>query len=154
MNLLNVRDFFAIAGFGLVATTAMTMVLYAMRWAQVVHTDVIQTVGSMFAHGRSRFTKFGLGAHFLFGVLFAFVYAGVINAVRLHQPFPVFLACLFVANLHALVAGYAIVIFVAENQKGRVRESGMTVAAVDWVSHLVYGAVLGGLFAWYIGSAA
>jgi uncharacterized membrane protein YagU involved in acid resistance len=129
---------------GIIATALMTVLLYSIHWRGFANADMLRALGSILT--RSEQTSFLPGAllHFLFGIVFAFIYVGFWSALPVSALWT-YLALGVIFGLgHGLVVSFALVVLVAEHHPlQRYQQAGMGVAIAHLLGHVLYGLVVG-----------
>jgi hypothetical protein len=148
---------------GAVATIVMTSGLRIAQESGLTRMDLPLLLGSVFVRNRAKASVFGLGLHFVFGLLFSLCYAAIFAAVGNSTWW--FGALLGV--VHAMLAGGALVTVVLPAIHPRMGTAwtdaeetplfeppgfmlhnyGRTTAIVTLVVHVAYGAIVG----WFAG---
>ncbi len=137
-------DGFDIIVAGIVATTAMVLVMEAIHRMGWANADMVRAVGSIFT--RSDHGAFGIGltVHYLMGILFAFAYTFILSIAPIYSFKAVVILSTTMGMVHGMVVGLLITIFVAEHHPlPRFREGGAGVVIAHKIGHDVYGVVLG-----------
>jgi hypothetical protein len=152
----------ALAG-GFVGTVVLTTGLRLAQELGLTRMDIPLLLGTIFSQDRSRANLIGYGLHFLNGLIFSLLYAGVFFAVG--QAGWLFGAVLGV--VHAAFAGGALVNVllpalhphmgtpwsdarespILEPAGFMLRNYGRYTALATTVAHLAYGAIVGGFAA-------
>ncbi len=135
---------------GIVATLAMTAVLYAIHWRGFANADMIRAVGSLVTRSEADAVVPGIIIHFVSGVIFAFIYVGFWSLFRF-DAFSMYPVLGLITGLaHGLVVSFMLVATVAERHPvERFRRVGLGVAVAHLLGHVVFGGVVGSL-AWLI----
>lgn len=147
----SISDILLTLTMGVAATACMTLFLYAIQWLHIINGDIMRTIGSLFTHTRSRYLRFALAVHFVTGALLALLYSLVFQWTALGQPFAYVAFGGMLGWLHGILVSYGIMIFAGEHHRSRsFRRQGVAIAAIDWMAHIVYGCVLGYLYALWL----
>ena len=133
---------------GLVATFLMTLVLYSIHWRGFANADMLRALGSILTRSEQTALIPGTVLHFLFGIVFAFIYVGFWSSLPISALWT-YLALGAIFGLgHGLVVSFALVVLVAEHHPlERFQRVGMGVAVAHLIGHVVYGLVVGALTA-------
>jgi len=135
---------------GLVATAAMTGILYVITTSGKANADMVRALGSLLTKSLDNAMAAGFVFHFLGGAFWAVVYTLFLTAFQSPDIFTMTVLGGALGLFHGVIFALAMVIFVAENHPvERFREAGPRVAVAHLIGHIVYGIVLG---AW-IGNA-
>jgi hypothetical protein len=152
----------ALAG-GAVGTVVLTGGLRIAQEAGVTRMDIPLLLGTMFSENRRRASLIGFAVHFVNGLLFALVYAGIFEAVGRAG----WLFGLGLGFVHAVLAGGTLITIVLPSIHPRMGSwwsdadetpileppgfmlfnYGRQTALVTFALHLAYGAIVGGFAA-------
>jgi len=134
---------------GLVATAAMSALLYLIHWRGFANADMIRAIGSIVTRNETNALWPGMLVHFGSGVIFAFLYVGFWSTLPVSAlKYVVGLGALM-GVAHGLVVSFMLVILVAEHHPiVRFQQAGMGVAISHLLAHVVYGLVIGLMGAW------
>ena len=134
---------------GIAATSLMTFTLYLFHWRGFANGDMVRALGSLVTKKYENSVKPGLIIHALGGIFFALLYVyvwsqfpeiasgGIIRYVQLGA---------FCGFAQGLVTSISLVIFVAEHHPlQRFRVTGVNVALVHLLAHVVYGTAVGAM---------
>ena len=135
---------------GVIATGLMTAVLYSIHWRGFANADMLRALGSILTRTEAKALLPGTLLHFLFGIVFAFIYVGFWSALPIAALWT-YLAMGVIFGLgHGLVVSFALVILVAEHHPlQRFQQAGMGVAIAHLLGHVAYGFVVGLLAGWW-----
>ncbi len=153
----------ALAG-GLVGTTVLTVLLRSATELRLTRIDLPFLLGTALTTDRVRAKAVGYALHFLFGLLFALAYYAIFLVIDQSG----FLLGALLGLVHALFAGTALVnilLPVVHPRMGTGFEAAGSAPLLEppgfmlvnygretpWamiVSHVVYGAIVGGFSAW------
>jgi len=151
MSTFSLQDILVIIACGLAATAVMTLFLYAVKWIHVIDSNLLTTVGALFTRSHRDYTRLGLAIHFVAGIIFSLIYVGFWRLIGINQPIEYVALGTAFGLFHGLIASYVLVIFAVESHPERkVRRAGIGGAAIDWMAHVIYGGVLGFLYAVYL----
>jgi uncharacterized membrane protein YagU involved in acid resistance len=129
---------------GALGTGAMTFVLFVPTWMGWGRIDVVRAVGSFVSHDRDHALWPGLALHFSIGILFAFVYWGVLAAVGL--PLNV-LTGIHMGAIHGIVIMLLVAIAILEHHPlQQYRDRGPMTGVAQVLGHVVYGGVVGAVY--------
>lgn len=129
---------------GIVATSGMSLLMWAITRSGIAEADMIRAIGTIFTRsGKSAFTV-GLVVHYIVGVLIAFAYVALISIIGYSSVAgAIGLGCL-ISIAHGVAFGFVLVISVAEHHPmERFRKAGMEVAVAHFAGHVVYGFLIG-----------
>jgi hypothetical protein len=132
---------------GLLATGALTAFVLTFRKLGVLHMNPVEAVGSVVAGERSSAYSAGIVLHCSFGVLFAFIYAALLQLAGPADMTSLAVRAAGIGLLHGFVVGFLLVIFVGEHNPWiDFRQDGMGLAPIYLGAHIVYGLTLGIMF--------
>ncbi|MCC6711748.1 MAG: hypothetical protein IT344_00150 [Candidatus Dadabacteria bacterium] len=129
---------------GIVATSGMSLLMWAITRSGIAEADMIRAIGTIFTRsGKSAFTV-GLVVHYIVGVVIAFAYVALISIIGYSSVAgAIGLGCL-ISVAHGVAFGFVLVISVAEHHPmERFRKAGMEVAVAHFAGHVVYGFLIG-----------
>ena len=134
-----------IAVAGLLATTVMSAVLYAVQWLRLVEADMIRAVGSIFTRKEENALVPGIVIHTVSGIAFAFLYVALWTAVLpLTSGVQYVAAGLLTGFAHGAVVSLMLVILIAEHHPlPRFKKAGVGVAITHLLAHVAYGVAVG-----------
>lgn len=126
---------------GIVGTAAMTAFLLLPRWLGMGKVDVVPAVGALIT-GRTENTFVpGLIAHFLSGIVFAYIYWGMLLLMKLPV---VWWAFAMAGVIHGIIVMLLVCIVVMEHHPvARYHERGSMTGLAQLMAHILYGLVLG-----------
>lgn len=131
---------------GLIATTGITAVLWAINKTGWTNADMVRAIGSFFTKSHQNALGIGLAIHFVNGIVFAAVYLHVLSILGLSSlGFEIFFGGLF-GFAHGLVVGWCIVRFADVHPVEQFQDADFQVAAAHTVGHIVYGMLIGVAF--------
>ena len=129
---------------GVVGTTAMSLLLWALTGSGLARAPMITAIGSMMTGTTNNAFVPGLIIHYIVGILIAFVYALLISMFS-----PMTLAAYIaeggmIGVFHGVAFGFILVISVAEHHPlEEFREAGLQVAVAHFAGHVIYGLFVG-----------
>lgn len=129
---------------GIIGTTGMTVFLWVITKLDVVHVDMVRAVGSMFTKSLDSATGVGLVAHYITGIIFAFLYVIILSIVNVNDVFQSTVIGSTIGFIHGFVVSFLLVVAVGEHHPlEQFRQPGLTVAIGHYAGHLVYGFLVG-----------
>ena len=141
-------NFLIILATGFIATGLMSMLLSFITRSKLANADMIRAIGSLYTGSYENALVPGLVIQFASGVFFAFAYFMVMNFFFTPTLLSGILGGLFIGLAHGLIVGFALVITVAEHHPvERFRKAGLTVASSHIAGHVVFGLVVGVIYA-------
>lgn len=129
---------------GVLATLAMTLVMYFVQWSKLANGDMIRALGSFFTPDPRKGFFIGLILHYTVGSILAFIYF-IMFGIFSPQTETGFLTIGALMGLaHGFVVSFIMIILVAEHHpQERFRKVGFPVALLHIFGHVVYGTTLG-----------
>ena len=129
---------------GALATAAMSLTMWAIHRSGASKADMIRALGSLLTKKTENALFPGIVTHFLSGLMFAFPYAILVNALSLNAWWALGLAGMVLGLFHGFIVGFLLVAFVAESHPLEAyRDVGVSVAVAHVMGHVVYGAIVG-----------
>ena len=129
---------------GIVGTTGMSIVLWAITRSGIANASMIRAIGSIFTGSYDNSFGPGLIANFIAGIFIAFAYTLLIS---LFSPVSIAAAIgagAMIGVFHGVAFGFILVIAVAEHHPlEQFRDVGFQVALSHFVGHVVYGILVG-----------
>jgi hypothetical protein len=135
------NTWFSILLGGVAGTVVMTVFLLIPRWMGWGKIDVIRAVGSLMTHRRDEIFSNGLILHLFMGILFAYVYGGILYLS--HIPFNA-LSGLFLGCLHGSIVMLMVCIVIMEHHPiAAYHEKGLGTGFAQLGAHMLYGLTVG-----------
>jgi hypothetical protein len=126
---------------GIVGTAAMTGLLLFPRWLGIGKIDVIPAVGALITGKEEHAFSIGYIVHFTSGIIFAYVYWGILLLMKLPIVWWVFGMAGFI---HGIVVMLLVCITIMEHHPiARYHERGPMTGLAQLFAHIVYGVVVG-----------
>lgn len=131
---------------GIVGTTGMSLLLWALTSSGLARAPMITAIGSMATGSQSNALIPGLIIHYIVGILIAFVYALLISLFS-----PMTLAAYIaeggmIGVFHGVAFGFILVVSVAEHHPLKeFRDAGLEVAVAHFAGHVFYGLLVGAI---------
>ena len=134
---------------GIFATAVMCGFLEVVARSKLANADMVRAVGSLFTASYENALKPGLIIQFGFGIVFSFIYFGVLSFFWSTGPAVIgIIGGVVMGFFHGMVVGLSLVIVVAEHHPLEIfRKAGLTVAGTHLFGHMIYGLVIGIIFA-------
>ena len=133
---------------GVLATTVMCIFLEMVTRAKLANADMVRAVGSVFTGSYENSLKPGLVIQFGSGIIFSFIYFGTLSYFSTGPAAVGAVMGAVIGLFHGMVVGLGIVVAVAEHHPvARFREAGFMVAASHVFGHMIYGLIIGTIFA-------
>lgn len=133
---------------GLLATLVMCAFLELVTRSKLANADMIRAIGSIFTGSYENSLKPGLIIQFGSGVVFSFIYFGVLSFFSTGPSVVGAVMGAVIGLFHGIVVGLGIVVSVAEHHPlPRFRQAGFMVAASHVFGHMIYGLIIGMIFA-------
>jgi len=132
---------------GIVSTFVMIVFLELVTRTKLANADMVRAIGSIVTGSYDRSLVPGLIIQFGFGIVFSFVYFGVLSYFNSSIGLNGVLGGGLMGLFHGIVVGFVGVVTVAEHHPlERFRQTGFTVAAAHVFGHVVYGLSVGIIF--------
>jgi len=129
---------------GVIGTLCMTIFLQIITKTGVANADMVRALGSLFTKSLKSSFSVGIVIHFTSGIIFAFIYTLVINALGLNGIIKAISAGTIMGFIQGGIVCFVLVTSVAENHPlPDFQEAGFSVAAVHWIGHIIYGFFVG-----------
>lgn len=135
---------------GLTATFAMTVFMQWVHKAGYANADMVRAIGSLITKNYEKAFWPGVLIKFSTGALFGLLYAGVASVLPVPEitDSVLVIAMTSIGSFHGLAVGVLLTILVAEHHPlEQYRNAGGGVVLTHVLGHLVFGLVLGFLFA-------
>jgi hypothetical protein len=124
-----------------VGTAAMSALLLLPRWLGIGKIDVIPAVGALITGRAENALSIGYIVHFASGIIFAYVYWGLLLLMKIPIVWWAFGMAGF---LHGIVVMLLVSITVMEHHPiARYHERGPMTGLAQLLAHIVYGVVVG-----------
>jgi len=132
---------------GIVSTFLMIMFLEFVTRTKLANADMVRAIGSIITGNYDKSLVAGLIIQFGFGIVFSFVYFGILSFFNSSIGLNGVLGGGLMGLFHGIVVGFVGVVTVAEHHPlERFRQTGFTVAAAHVFGHVVYGLAIGIIF--------
>jgi Family of unknown function (DUF6789) len=126
---------------GIVGTAAMTGLLLFPRWLGIGKIDVIPAVGALITGKEEHAFSIGYIVHFTSGIIFAYIYWGILLLMKLPTVWWAFGMAGFI---HGIVVMLLVCITIMEHHPiARYHERGPMTGLAQLFAHIVYGVVVG-----------
>lgn len=147
MNLL------IIAFAAIVGTSTMLAVMSVLHRLKLANADMVRAIGSLYTRSYEGSLLPGLIIQYSFGLIFGYVYAGLIGLSPVITPTSTVILALFAGLVHGIVVGLALEVMVAVyHPVEQFRKAGFAVVIAHIVGHIAYGFSLGIVFAYFLDS--
>ena len=131
---------------GLIATTGITAVLWAINKTGWTNADMVRAIGGFFTKSYENALGIGLAIHFVNGIIIAAVYLHALSILKLSNlGFEIFFGGL-IGFGQGLIVGWCIVRFADLHPVEEFQAADFQVAAAHTVGHIVYGMLMGAAF--------
>lgn len=132
---------------GIVATFIMVLFLELVTRTKLANADMVRAIGSILTRDYDKSLIPGLIIQFGFGIIFSFVYFGVMSYFSSAININGILMGSLMGFFHGIVVGFVGVITVAIHHPiTKFKQAGFTVAVAHLFGHVVYGLSIGILF--------
>jgi len=129
---------------GILATSARVVFLELVSKLRAVHVDMIKVVGTLYHGSYEHSLLKGVGAHFLFGIIAAFIYLFLISVF---SPATILASLGYGALLgffHGCVVSFTLIVVIDENHPiPQFRRYGHEVVIYYWIAQILYGLIVG-----------
>lgn len=132
---------------GIVSTFVMIIFLELVTRTKLANADMVRAIGSIVTGSYDKSLVPGLIIQFGFGIVFSFVYFGILSYFNSSIGLNGVLGGGLMGLFHGIVVGFVGVVTVAEHHPlESFRKAGFTVAAAHVFGHVVYGLAIGVIF--------
>ncbi len=129
---------------GMVATIAMTLVMWLIHASGFAEADMVRAIGTLVTRGRGGALVPGLLVHLGAGAVFALPYTLVLRATAFQGAGALAAAGGAMGFLHGAAMAFVLHALVAQHHPiDRFRNVGFEVGAAHVVGHVVYGIAIG-----------
>jgi hypothetical protein len=119
----------------------MSALLLLPRWLGIGKIDVIPAVGALITSKAENALSIGYVVHFTSGIIFAYIYWGLILSMKLPAVWWTFG---FAGSIHGIIVMLLVCIAVMEHHPiARYHERGPMTGLAQLIAHIVYGLVVG-----------
>jgi len=119
----------------------MTIFLLFPRWFGIGKIDVIPAVGALITGKVENAARPGFILHFVSGIFFAYVYTGVILAMKL--PLAWWIYALF-GGVHGVIVMLLVCIVIMEHHPiAQYHDRGPMTGVSQLIAHIIYGVIVG-----------
>ncbi len=131
---------------GLIATTGITAVLWAINKSGWTNAVMVRAIGGFFTKSYETALGIGLAIHFVSGMIIAAVYLHALSIMKLSNlGFEIFFGGL-IGFGQGLIVAWCIVRFADVHPVEQFQDADLQVAAAHTVGHIVYGMLIGAAF--------
>jgi len=132
---------------GIFSTFIMILFLELVTRTKLTNADMVRAIGSIITRDYERALIPGLIIQFAFGIVFSFLYFGILSYFTSIITINGILMSGFMGLFHGIVVGFVGVITVAEHHPiEKFKKAGLTVAVAHLFGHIVYGLSIGLFF--------
>lgn len=132
---------------GIVSTFLMVIFLELVTRTKLANADMVRAIGSIVTRSYDNALVPGLIIQFSFGIIFAFIYFGILSYFNSSIGLNGVLGGGLMGLFHGVVVGFVGVITVAEHHPlTKFKQAGFTVAVAHLFGHIVYGLSIGIIF--------
>lgn len=126
---------------GIVGTVAMSAFLLFPRLLGIGKIDVFLAVGSLITHKPDKAFQYGYLLHFASGIVFAYIYWGLIHLLNIPVVWWTFA---MVGFIHGIIVMLLVSIVVMEHHPiARFHERGPMTGLAQLLAHILYGVIVG-----------
>jgi hypothetical protein len=125
----------------------MIVFLELITRTKLANADMVRAIGSIITRDYELALVPGLIIQFAFGIVFSFIYFGILSYFTSTLNINGILMSGFMGLFHGIVIGFVGVITVAEHHPlEKFKKAGLTVAVAHVLGHIVYGLTIGIFF--------
>lgn len=129
---------------GIIGTAGMTLLLTLITKSGLANADMVRAIGSIATKRFESAYGYGLLIHFIFGIVFAFIYTIIIVSLPFRSYFSQAAAGTILGYMHGGVMAFVLVVMVSEHHPmEEFRKTGFSVAAAHVAAHILYGFLVG-----------
>lgn len=132
---------------GSIATVGITVVLWLITKSGWTNADMVRAVGSLFTKKYENALKVGLVIHFLSGIIISAVYLHILSLLNVTTFFTAFCVGGVIGFVHGFAFSFIIVVAAEQHPLEKFQEADFQVALAHIVGHVVYGMIIGAIFA-------
>ncbi|MEZ4547641.1 MAG: hypothetical protein R3B51_07950 [Thermodesulfobacteriota bacterium] len=104
---------------GLIATSGMSILMWAITRSGVADADMIRAIGTIFTRSEKSTFTVGLVTHYIVGVIIAFAYVALISVIGYSSVAGAIGLGFLISVAHGVAFGFVLVIAVAEHHPWR-----------------------------------
>lgn len=132
---------------GIVATTGMTAFLSAVNRSGWTNADMVRAVGGLFTKSYHDAFGVGMAVHFINGIIIALIYLLILDTFDpTFAVWQIFLGGIM-GFAQGFVVGWAIIRFAYRHPVEEFQKADYQVAIAHIAAHVVYGLLIGGMYA-------
>ena len=129
---------------GVIGTAGMSTLLWGITRSGIANAAMIRAIGSLFTQTYEHSFRPGLAAHFVVGIIIAFVYVALISLFAPTSLAGAIALGGMIGFAHGVAFGFTLVVAVAEHHPlEQFRNAGLEVAVAHLLGHVVYGVLVG-----------
>ena len=129
---------------GVIGTAGMSILLWGVTRSGIANAAMIRAIGSLFTQTYEDSFGPGLVAHFVVGIIIAFVYIALISLFAPTSLAGTIALGGMIGFAHGVAFGFTLVVAVAEHHPlEQFRNVGLEVAVAHLLGHVVYGVLVG-----------
>ncbi len=128
---------------GLAGTGGMTLVLWSIDRSGWANADMVRALGSAVTRSVETSLAPGLIIHFAAGIPFAMLYIYALSMLKFTTLLSIMLASGIIGLAHGFAFSFVMVILSEHHPVERYKEAGFEVALAHFVSHIVFGLLVG-----------
>lgn len=119
----------------------MTIFLLFPRWFHLGHVDVIRAAGALVTRNHEKAFSVGFVVHIVSGILFAYIYLGLLTLMSL--PLNI-MTGLLAGSVHGVIVMMLVSITIMEHHPvAKYRQRGPMTGFMQLFAHAIYGIVVG-----------
>ena len=129
---------------GVIGTAGMSILMWGVTRSGIANAAMIRAIGSLFTQTYEDSFRPGLVAHFVVGIIIAFVYIALISLFAPTSLAGTIALGGMIGFAHGIAFGFTLVVAVAEHHPlEQFRNVGLEVAVAHLLGHVVYGVLVG-----------
>jgi hypothetical protein len=132
---------------GIVATGGITAVLWIINKTGWTKADMVRAVGSLFTKKIENALKAGLVMHFLAGIIISGIYLHILSILNLQNAAGIIFVGGIMGFIHGFIFSFVMVIYAEHHPVKEFQEADFEVAIAHVLGHIVYGLLIGAMFA-------
>lgn len=129
---------------GAIASITMHIVMVAVSARLPRRVNMTEALGSMIVQRIDYSKQVGLLCHITGGVFFTFLYASILNLVKISgEPISI-LVCVVLSFFHGLITSYLLLAYVSKRHPLReYQDASIAIAGIHLFGHLLFGSIIG-----------
>lgn len=133
---------------GCIATIGITSVLWLIDKTGWANADMVRAVGSLFTKELENSLRVGLAIHFVAGIIISAVYLHLLSMLNVVALVPAVMVGATIGFVHGFVFSFIMVILAEQHPVKQFQVADFHVAVAHVLGHIVYGMIIGAIFAY------